>query len=352
MKKFKFLLIGIMLLIMCGCGKTKSENIINKFEDKVNSTKSYQIEGLMEIVSNEETFSYDVAVDYKYEEYYKVKLLNKTNSHEQVILKDGESVYVVTPALNKSFKFQSDWPDNSSQSYLLKSLLNDIKSTDQPLVDENDDYYIVNANVNYPNNSKLTNEKIYFSKDGELKEVQVLNKDGNAIIRMKFNSIKYGAKFDDSNFSLDSLITNSCDEENGCENKNNEGEKSNNESSETGAIKDIIYPLYVPTDTHLSTKDTVETDSGDRVIMTYAGAKPFMIIEEAIKPSNEMEVTSVYGDPLFMTSAVAALSSNALEWQSGNRSYYITSSYLSSEEMMTIAESLNTASVVEITNDK
>lgn len=357
MKKFKFLLVVITLAFLCGCGKAKPTNIINKFEDKINSTKSYQVVGTMEIVSNEETFSYDVNVDYKYEDFYKVTLLNKTNSHEQVILKDGQSVYVVTPALNKSFKFQSDWPDNSSQSYLLKSLLNDIKKTENPVVDENNDYYIVNANVNYPNNSKLTSEKIYFTKDGELKEVQVLNKDGNAIIRMKFNSINYGVKLDEKNFSLDSLITNNCDGEESCDNKKpsentSENNKPKDESSETGALKDIIYPLFVPEDTHLSTKDTVETDNGDRVIMTYAGAKPFMIIEEVANPSNEMEITSVYGDPLFMSSAVAALGSNSLEWQNNNRSYYITSSYLTSEEMMTIAESLNTASVVEITNNK
>ena len=65
-----------------------------------------------------------------------------------------------------------------------------------------------------------------------------------------------------------------------------------------------------------------------------------------------MEITSVYGDPLMLSSAVAASGSNSLEWQSNNMSYYITSSYLTQEEMMTIAESLNTASVVDITNDK
>ncbi|HBA38026.1 MAG TPA: hypothetical protein DCY94_04835 [Firmicutes bacterium] len=345
MKKLKFLLLAVMVVVLCGCGKAKSTNIIDKFESKVNSTKSYQITGTMEIASNEETFSYDVSVDYKYDEFYKVTLLNKNNNHEQVILKDGESVYVVTPALNKSFKFQSEWPENSSQSYLLKSLLNDIKSTNEPKVDENDDYYIVNANVNYPNNSKLKTEKIYFDKDGNLKEVQVLNKDGNAIIRMKFSSIKYSVKFDDKNFSLDSLIT-KCEDEATCK------PKESGSSAETGAINDIIYPLYLPEDTHLSTKDTVTTEGSDRVIMTYAGAKPFMIIEEPVSTSKEMEITSVSGEPLLLSSAVAAVGNNSLEWQSNNMSYYITSSYLSPEEMMTIAESLNTASVVEITNDK
>lgn len=342
MKKFKFLLVVLFMLILCGCGKTKSTNIIEKFKDKVNSTKSYQVAGTMEIVSNEETFTYDVGVDYKYDEFYKVTLVNKTNDHEQIILKDGESVYVVTPALNKSFKFQSDWPENSSQSYLLKSLLKDIENTSEPQIDENDEYYIINADVNYPNNGNLKTEKIYFDKNGDLKEVQVLNKDGQAVIRMKFNSLKYSVKFDDDNFNLDSLITNSCEEDSSCQ----------DDSTTTSTINDIVYPLYLPTDTHLSTKDKVQTDKGDRVIITYAGAKPFMIIEETAKASKEMEITSVYGEPLMLSSAIAASGTNSLEWQSNNMSYYITSSYLTPEEMMTIAESLNTATVVEIQNDK
>lgn len=343
MKKFKFLLVILAVMTFCGCGKTKSSNVIEKFRDKVNSTKSYQVTGSMEIVSNEETFTYDVNVDYKYDEYYKVTLLNKTNDHEQVILKDGESVYVVTPALNKSFKFQSEWPDNSSQSYLLKSLLKDIERTEKPTVDENDEYYIITADVNYPNNNSLKSEKIYFDKNGELKEVQVMNKDGYAIIRMKFNSIKYSVKFDDDHFTLDSLVT-SCEDDSAC--------KGNDNSASTGTIDDIIYPLYLPEDTHLSTKDTVKTDDGDRVIMTYAGAKPFMIIEEATKASKEMEITSVTGDPLFLSNAIGALGSNSLEWQSNNTNYYITSSYLTQDELRTIAESLNTAAVVDIQDIK
>jgi len=38
----------------------------------------------------------------------RVSLKNKTNNHEQIILKNSDGVYVLTPSLNKSFKFQSD----------------------------------------------------------------------------------------------------------------------------------------------------------------------------------------------------------------------------------------------------
>ena len=44
----------------------------------------------------------------------------------QIILRNEEGVFVLTPALNKSFRFQSDWPQNSSQAYLYESLVRDI----------------------------------------------------------------------------------------------------------------------------------------------------------------------------------------------------------------------------------
>ena len=45
-------------------------------------------------------------------------------------------VRVLTPTLNKSFKFQSDWPYNNSQVYLLQTLLSDIqKIIGEPLED-------------------------------------------------------------------------------------------------------------------------------------------------------------------------------------------------------------------------
>ena len=339
MKKIKYLIITLFVAILCGCGtKNNDEQVIKDFENKVNNTKSYSIKGLMEITSNEETYSYDVLVDYKKPDMYKVTLINKVNNHEQVILKNSDGVYVVTPALNKSFKFQSEWPKNSSQSYLLSSILSDVKSTKKIEVKNDKDYYIVDANVNYPNNKSLTHELIYFDKKGNLKEVQVITKDDRVAIKMKFLKITYSKKFEPNNFKLDSLITTSdC-----------EGECTTTKT--TSIVDNIVYPLYLPQDTHLSTKDTVESDNGDRVIMTYAGAKPFMIIEEALSVSKEMEITSVYGDPLQLSMSIGALSSNSLEWQSNNMQYYITSSYLTSEEMMTIAESLNTASVAQITN--
>ena len=126
----------------------------------------------------------------------------------------------------------------------MKSILNDIKKTENPVVDENDEYYIVNANVKYPNNANLVSEKIYFDKKYNLKEVQVLNKDGNALIRMKFDSIEYSKKFDNNLFDLDTLVKDTECTDESC--------KNTESTEETSILDDIVYPLYLPADTYLS----------------------------------------------------------------------------------------------------
>ena len=77
-------------------------------------------------MNNEDSHKYNIDVAYKEEDNFRVSLKNKTNNHEQIILRNSDGVYVLTPSLNKSFKFQSNWPENNSQVYIIQSVLVDI----------------------------------------------------------------------------------------------------------------------------------------------------------------------------------------------------------------------------------
>ena len=68
---------------------------------KVNKSKAYYVEGTMEIINNEDTYTYDVAVSYKEGDYYKVNLKNLLNDHEQIILRNASGVYVKTQESTK-----------------------------------------------------------------------------------------------------------------------------------------------------------------------------------------------------------------------------------------------------------
>ena len=332
MKKYLIVLLGVLCLF--GCGKADQSNVKDEFVKNISKKNSYLVKGTMNIISNEDTFSYNVTVA-KSNDNYRVNLVNTINNHEQVILRSNNEVYVVTPSLNKSFKFQSEWPDNGSQAYLLNSLVNDINNDSESKAEADGDGFVISSKVNYPNNANLVSEKIYLDKKSNLKKVEVLDKDGKVKITVNYTSIDFKPTFKDDYFKLESLIDEEC-----CKDK------------ETSALMDdIVYPLYLPSNTYLSTKDTVNTESGNRVILTFTGDSPFTLIEEKTVANSEFEIIPVYGEPLMLSETMGALSSNSLYFTSNNVDFYLSSDKLSGNELLTIAETI-TGSSLSVSGDK
>lgn len=340
MKKI-FILSIFVLFIVCGCGKFEISDAKTEFKNKVNSSKGYELKGVMEIYNNDDTFKYKITVNYKKDDYYKVSMINQNNNHEQIILKNEESVYVVTPSLNKSFKFESSWPDNSSQSYILKSLVNDLVNDENATLIEEGKNYIVTTSVNYPHNRSLVNQKLYFNKDMDLEKVIVFDENKSEKIKLIINSIDYKSKYKDDYFDLDTLIDDSTKEEENSQNQKKETTSTNT----TADVDDISYPLYVPSNTYLKSKDKIDNEGSSRTILTFNGDKSFVLVEEAADVSKEFEILPVSGDPLILTNTVAALSDKSITWTANNKEYYITSNNLTANELATIADSMGSTTV-------
>jgi outer membrane lipoprotein-sorting protein len=319
---------------LCGCGKTTNEDIVKRFKEKIVKNNSYTLKGTMTILSNEDTFSYDVKVYYMDEDYFKVNMVNTLSNHEQVILRNNNDVYVVTPSLNKSYKFVSEWPYNSSQSYILNSLAKDISNDKEIEFQEGKDSYTLKVDVDYPNNDELKYELLQFDKKMNLKNVSVYDGDDIVAIKVDFIKIDYKANLSKDDFDVNAVIDSNC-----C---GNEIENS----EETSALKDIIYPLYVPANTYLKNREFVNTDNGERVILTFNGEKNFVLIEEKSVLSDKFEVIPVYGDPLMLNDTIGALSSNSLSWTSNNVDYYLASNDLSTSEILSIAGSMSVSNIV------
>lgn len=341
----KLLLMLISLLLLTGCGKVDKDKLIEEFKDKVESSKAYIVDSKMEIYNAEDTFTYDIKVYYMDDDYFKVDMVNTLSNHEQMILRNKGEVYVITPSLNKSYKFVSEWPYNSSQSYILNTLVKDIDDASEVKFMEEESGYSLNVPVVYPNNSNFKYEKLFFDKDMNLKNVCVYDSDDIMMIKVTFNKIDYKANLKESDFDVDKMIDENCCNTDDDKNKGDKVE-GNDESKQTSALEDIIYPLYVPANTYLKEKETINTEDGERIILTFNGEKNFVLIEEASKVKEEFEVVPVYGDPLMLSNTIGALSNNSLSWTSNSVDYYLASNDLSTDEILTIADSLNGSSLV------
>lgn len=334
MKKYLFLFLLGLCIFIVGCGKNNDKSIKEDLIKKINNLKSYQLLGKLEVVNNDDVFNYDVGVNYKDKDYYRVSLKNLANNHEQIILRNDDGVYVVTPSLNKSFKFQSDWPYNNSQAYLLKNIIKDIESDNNIEEVKKEDIYTITSKVNFPNNPRLVKQRVTIDKDLMIKKVEILDKDGISLMTFTVNNINYKPMFDESFFQINSII-------------NSETNSDKEKSETTSTIDDIIYPLYIPTGTVLTNEEKVNKTDGERVILTFGGEKPFTLVEETISPLSEFTVVPTYGDPYLLIDTVGALSNNSINWVSNGIEYYIVSDVMNQSELIEVARSVNTVSVLK-----
>ena len=372
MKKI-FLFLCLICILLTGCGKANDKEVLKEFVSKVSGANSYYLSGTMELVNNEDIYNYNIQVSYKKDDFYKIELVNVVNDHKQVILRNNEGVYIVTPSLNKSFKFQSDWPYNNSQVYLLSSLLDDINNDENRTFKVEGDDYVFISSVNYPNNEKLVNQKIYFGKDNLPTKVEVMDADSNVQIRMVFDKIDLKTEFNDTYFDLNSILdtnsttddkkdtndssgnnnTSNNDKKDTTNTSNNDGtnqspdntkpedNNTDNKTKETATIDDIIYPMYLPTNTYLTSTERVATEDGERLILTFTGDSSFVLMEEVAKYSNKPEIIPTYGDVELIGSSLAVINDNSANWFDNGIEYYIVSDVMKTDELLQVVKSIN-----------
>ncbi len=325
----KVLTIGVILIIcimMSGCGDYTKDDLEKDLSNKIEDIESYNLTGKLKIINNEDTYEYSVEASYQEDSNYKVSLKNEMNNHEQIILKNSEGVFVLTPSLNKSFKFQSEWPFNGSQTYLLQSILKDIENDDRKELEKNDNGYILTTKVNYSNNQDLTYQKIYINDDLDILKVEVYTNEDLLQMEMTIDKIDYKASFKDDYFDLKSNMSHS--------------EELSTES--VSSIDEIIYPMYMPENTKLTSEETIQLDEeSERVLLTFSGDKSFTIIQETYSPTDDMITIPVIGDPEILVPTIGAVSEDTISWSENGIEYLVISEDLSKNEMIKIANSLN-----------
>ncbi len=328
MKKIIF---GIVFLLMVvGCGKYSEKDAYEEISKRVNNLSSYHATGELLIYRGEDSYTYDVDVAYQEKDYYRVSLTNKINNHEQIILRNQDGVYVLTPSLNKSFKFQSDWPYNNSQIYLLERIFTDLKKDDKRTLKEENGDYVFTSKVNYSNNENLVQQKIYVDKNLQLKKVEVLNGENTVEMSMTFTEIDEKKSYETEYFQLE---------------KNMEGKVETETTMKE--LDSIVYPMYIPVNTYLTSQDKVKLDDGERIILTFDGENPFMLVQETATVSQELETNIVYGDPYLIADTIGAVTDYSITWISNGVEYSLVSENLDLEEMMNVAESVSMTAITK-----
>ncbi|ULL19022.1 outer membrane lipoprotein carrier protein LolA [Paenibacillus sp. H1-7] len=194
-------------LVLAGCGKKDSGSVVKDLDGVINKLQSYQGSGRMVLHTGQEPQEYQVEVWYQNPHYYRISLTNAKKDITQIVLRNDDGVFVLTPHLNKSFRFQSDWPENQGQVYLYQSLVQSILMDNDRQFTTDENAYVFDVLANYQNGS-LARQKIWLDKKNYAPQhVEVSDTNANVMVIVDFNQFEFGKKFDKDSFDMQRNMT-------------------------------------------------------------------------------------------------------------------------------------------------
>ncbi|MBD2847791.1 DUF4367 domain-containing protein [Paenibacillus sp. IB182496] len=204
MRRIKWIaaiVVGVSVLL-AGCGAKDAESVVKDLSKSVSDMESYQGKGTMTLHTGQEPLQYQVEVWYQKPEYYRIALTNTQKDITQIVLRNDDGVFVLTPRLNKSFRFQSDWPENQGQVYLYQTLVQSIVLDNSRQFVAEKDAYVFDVMANYQNGS-LARQKIWLDKKAYApRQVQVSDANGAVMVEVKFDEFSFDPKFGKDAFDM------------------------------------------------------------------------------------------------------------------------------------------------------
>lgn len=354
MRRITWVLAIIMsvALVLAGCGKKDAASVVkdlNEVSDKLESKQgAYQGSGTMTLYTGEQPQEYKVEVWYKNPSYYRISLSNVQKDVTQIVLRNDEGVFVLTPSLGKSFRFQSDWPDNQGQVYLYQTLLRGITADNNRQLTEDGDNYVFEVAANYQS-SALVRQKIWLAKKTyEPKQVQVSDSEAKVVVDVKFDSFKFDPEFTKDSFDMQkNMATGNPSESTVAEVDENgnpvstpaEGEEAGQVTAELGDFG-VIEPDYIPAGVQYKDYHKIEGSKDHAVLIRYDGDYQYTIMEARPLDRAVSLAPATLIDLGFTVGALTGDEQQTLTWMNDGVEFRITSANLPVNEMIQIAASM------------
>jgi outer membrane lipoprotein-sorting protein len=317
-----------LLLVLTACGPKDSEDVVEDLADRSQHLTSYRSHGTMIIHNGQQPQVIDMEVWYKKPNLYRVALTNPKKNITQILLKNQNGVYVLTPHLKKSFRFQSDWPANSGQVYLYQSILQNVIADQKRQFSKENNNYKFEVAANSEFHRTWVKQQIWLDKDYFPKQVNILDENNRVMVQVKYDQFKLDPKFDKDAFETQRNL-----------------QASTSDSKETLAnmpqTLSAVTPGYLPSGSRLVDEETIKGANGDVVIMRFSGKQPFTLTQR-LAVSKEVS-TSMLGEPVDLSDATGVwmtfVDQPHLSWTADGKDFELIGN-LPKDEMQKIANSL------------
>lgn len=327
-KKIIAIAVSVIVVIVIGVSWffLKSTSL-NDLIEEANRCQSYQLVGNMEMLENDELKSYQVTstfarIDKK--DYYKVELYDKSLNQSQVIVRNDEGVFVLTPSLNQAFQFQSEWPHNSPKPYIYQSLVSFLKDNKSEKVK---DGYLVQGEMTYENDERVKSQEVKFDKTLKPVYISVFDQDGTEVIKVEVTSFEMNQDMKKDSFLQNNII-----------------KETKTEYTDSVAASLPLYPVSLMGST-LENEKVSTIDDEINHILKFTGEKSFTIVEKTSKENDDLQIESIDGNMIDMIDGVAFENDQQMTYISSGVVCSLYSNDLTSQEKLAVLSSMQSSQV-------
>lgn len=312
MKKF----LVLILFLLTGCGVT-SKNFLKKMSKEYEKIEAYSVNGEITIEHTDLQTKYTFETSC-YNECLKVTLTNSQTNTKQTIIKNQNGVFVLSPLTNKTYKFPSNWPNESQTPYVLSTVINDVLKDSNVEIIEGENEIVLKCEISSVN-SNLTKEEINFNKKTLLPtNVSIYDDSGNKRINVSFSEFNLSPNLSNDDFKIEPNMTSLILEI---------GEGFDNQ--------EFSLPTFSPYDVTVTQK-TLD----DAILVSYTGENSYVVYQKRLDTLEVNATFGTYDDLVLLNNTVGLVRDNVLMWCNGGIEYKIYSDTLEISEMIDIANSI------------
>jgi len=391
-------------LVLSACGTKDAESVVKDLDKFLNSMEGYSGSGTMTLHNGQQPQVYQVEVSYQKPESYRIRLTNVEKQITQIVLRNDEGVFVLTPEQNKVFRFQSDWPQRQGQVYLYQTLVQSILLDGSRQFTATEDAYVFDVMAQY-NNASLARQKIWLSQDDyHPLQVEVSDTNATVLVDVKFDTFQFNPSFKEDYFSTDANmkagalaptpeeptdtapikdeeesiapgddgvgsepdaseqegVEGNTDEEHNAQAPATDDEAAEEDDASNGqsgneepttaqpqaGVTDqdefiAMEPTYTPTGVNWKDSTDIEYAGGPGLMTRYDGVYSYTLIQTAAK---DIATTLASGDLVNLGYTIGQLTTGeevqTLSWTYHGNMYRLSSANLPEQEMIKIAQSV------------
>ena len=328
-RKLHLILITVLVLALAlvGCSGARDQaTVLKDLTNLRQDMKSYEAKATMTVNANNTTQKYYIETWYLSPNFYRIALGNEQKEITQVIVRNEDGIFVVSPLLKKSFRFKGDWAESQGHVYLYHAALDRIVNAPEKEFATRDGHVSFTMKME-PENPLISKQRITL-KDSSYEPTQValLDKEDHAVVSVDYDSFKSGVGFKKEQFTPEAAMAMA---------------QTDGVKAVMAGAKDfgLIEPRYVPA----GSKQLDPQETSSMVMLRYGGDTPFTITEQrpAAKDTalHKGQIVDLWGTTAVVSGADGTNDMRTMQWFHNGVEFSMTGK-MALAEMVKVAQSM------------